>query len=112
VTLNPKKSPLLFSALCGWGLLCVASLLPLWWVHWLPADGPRLFSKRIVPEPLWVVLSTLPSEVRESGHSPGGIAKRHSDNIKLGVGILAVGMVIGRLIHWRIWGRSHRENGT
>jgi hypothetical protein len=112
---NPLKSPVLFSALCGWLVLFAASLLPVWKVNRVPIalvdEWVELISSRqllIPPLPekgtLWEAMKYLPFLLKYD--EPFSVLDRHKENLMLAFSLLMMGAIAGRLIYWCRWERG------
>jgi hypothetical protein len=116
MTLNPLKSPVLFSALFAWLVALIASVLPIWQVSFvIGMDDPNDPWLRVTTVTFpWK--STEPGTLRKfvkwrpyafgSKSSFPGLLQEDVHNLALGFAILACGAGVGRLFYWLL-----RERG-
>jgi hypothetical protein len=105
MTLDPQKSPAVFSVLWSWLVLFVAAFLPLWTISpassW-PGAGPRRST-------LWDLFAHLPVETRD--WNPAKLWAGHRENLAELVVVLVVGGGLGRLVYWWRWERRRAGKG-
>src|SRR5438132_1544686 len=110
MTLNPIKSPVLFSGLCGYFTLLAAACLPLWSARYIHPfvivmEGHMYCDASIeVPDVspsrshLWAAWKDV--RFAMTHETLGSVFRRHSSNLVLGAGILVVSTGMGRLFYW------------
>jgi len=112
MTLNPKKSPFLFSLLCAWGTLLVASAFPIW----VPAKGVS-FSFHgaklldVHRDISWVTESIKSGALPEAwtGIMRGELYTLYLHMLLIATFALTFGAVSGRVCFWFWWERWHRS---
>src|SRR5687767_14863686 len=101
--LNPKKSPILFSLLFGFGNLLFVSLLPIWRVAVRGWSGGDPFTQGVIWRDAadWYHFVSSPP-----GLMQGLLIRELITNLRTAALAFAAGIVIGRLLYWRLWQRS------
>jgi hypothetical protein len=105
VTLNPTKSPVLFSGLSAWLVGLIASILPIWHIAMpIKADGmpPWKGYEVATSEHLWHVVRWRADRRGPESNFPG-LLQEDVHNIAVGFLILAFSAAFGRLCYWMIF---------
>jgi hypothetical protein len=105
MTLNPLKSPVLFSGLFAWLVGLVASCLPIWKTYFLIEWRPGVVKMGTVADTLWEVLKWRSESFGPKSSFPG-LLQEDVHNLALGFAILACSAIVGRLCYWLL-----RERG-
>jgi len=110
MTLNPKRSPFLFSLLWSWLALLLASFALGWDLPIIHADPLTAWFLRFDPNEgsLWLVLEELPDALSRSDVSGTDWLRQQWGNLMQLIVVLTVGAVFGRLLYWRLWERGLR----
>ena len=121
MTLNPKKSSVVFSLLCSWLAIIAAACVPLWevsvveFVYVLTEESQRTVLRT---GPLWEVVreeylvshlgvaTKLKFAYPPSLEPKDGFIVRQRNNIIALFLVCIAGVGIGRFTHWRLWERS------
>jgi hypothetical protein len=96
MTLNPRKSPAVFSVLFAWLVFPVAGSLDIW----LQPHGPSTMWDPGYSRTLWRVLAFLPVEIEV--WEPLEVFRGHAGNLLQLAAVLAGGGILGRLVYWRL----------
>jgi hypothetical protein len=102
MSLNPKKSPILFSLLCGWTTLVCVSFLPIWKGY---PGWHRIFPRHVA---LW---EAMPFKLKFRSWNGQSLLPIHFHNLGLAFLVLVSAGVVGRFIYWLAWERTRQENG-
>jgi hypothetical protein len=107
MTLNPKKSPFLFSLLFGWGVLLFVACLPVWtgWPSNFRKNPSTTLWKAGGHFVTWVDGGDFTSA---NAHYPLWLREWFWSHIRLGIVVLFGGTVAGRLVYWLIWERPSK----
>src|SRR4051812_5787455 len=103
MTLNPMRSPVLFSGLFAWLVGMAASCLPIWQVTVFYELSGLVRSARQYT--LWEVLRWRPTAIGPESNFPG-LLQDDVHNLALAFAILACGAGIGRLSYWLLQERG------
>jgi len=97
MTLNPMRSPFLFSMLFSWGFLLAVSVFPFW------LDSGWKDTGKAWPASLWEAIEFARTRGERKGQPHPHLHEINLDNIRTTAIILVVGVVIGRLGYWLAW---------
>jgi hypothetical protein len=104
VTLNPKKSPVVYSLLWACGFVFMATGVPIWIKDSTPATAPAT-GWVYFHDNLWGVLALYWDDIRKVG--PGFLIRLFPQNILPVLTAAILGAVLGRINYWLRWGRAH-----